>query len=186
PRDRLEAQLRLVDLLEFDDERKHEAVTLLTDAAKLSRESFEDPTRAAELLERASEMTDGNPAILHELLELHSGEKRWREATKVLARLAAQQADPLAQAKYLYAAGALMRDEQKDIGQAMGWMQRVLELDPTHEKAFRFVVDRLEAEQDPKALSRVLRARLKATPEDDKVARLALFDQLGALYEVDL
>src|SRR5690606_36881399 len=122
-----------------------------------------------------------DPSLLHRALDLYSNAKQWAEAVAILDRLAQLQDPGPIQAKYRYAAASLMRANQLD---ATGVIVRarllgVLEADPLHAKAFSAVCEQLEVAKDWRELSKVLRGRLKAMPEDSEVDdRIALLDRI--------
>ncbi len=189
PSARYEALLRLDALLarkpeasEFVDER----VSLLREAAELAGGALERVDDGLRQLDRALALTPADLSLLHAQLDLMTSHERWYDATEVLERIAELQDEGPAAAKYLYAGAVLIRDNVQAPDEALARMRKVLEADPLHEKAFRYTLEALENEGDAKEISRVLRTRLKALPDSEVEARVALFDMLGALYEVDL
>lgn len=190
PGAKVDAILRLEALLArapmASDEIREERVELLREAGELCAGALDRVDDGVRHFQRALKLAPEDLGLLHGLLDLHTSHERWYEATEILEQLAELQDEGPAAAKYLYAAAVLIRDNVQKPDEALARMHKVLEVDPVHEKAFRYTVEALEASGDAKALSRVVRTRLKALPDDAVDSRVALFDMLGALYEVDL
>jgi tetratricopeptide (TPR) repeat protein len=125
--------------------------------------------------------------VLHGLMDAFTQAARWRDVTRVLELLAAQQAEPAMRAKYLYAGAALLRDQVSDLEGYGQWVLRVLEADPGHAKANKGYADFLEKKGAWKDLAKHLRNRLKALPKDATAdERIGLFVSLGEVYETRL
>jgi Tfp pilus assembly protein PilF len=186
-RDRVLAQQKLLELFARvespSEEQSAEELALLRDTAGFVAREMKRPAQATAMLERALELQPGDPAILHQMLELHTGSKDWRAATGVLEQLADMQEDGVARAKYLYAGAVFVRDNLEARDEALEWMGRVLEADPLHEKAYRSKLDILKAKEEWKEVSRAIRARMTNLPETEADGRIALLDELAGVYE---
>ncbi len=190
------ARIRLAELLgrradrqaePEDGPEREEEVELLRRAAELLADELGKPEEAIRRLERVLDRRPGDPAVLHQLLDLHSSSEHWDEAVDVLESLAELQEDGRARGKYLYAAAVLVRDHLGDELRTHRMMGRVLDADPRHEKAFRVFGDGLRSSGAHRELSRVIRERLKALPEDASgEERRELLEQLADLYEQHL
>ncbi len=183
----LEAELAALD--EADDRRlarEQELLDLRLDLATTLADELNRPAEAVTQMRAVIERRPTDISLLHRALDLYSNAEQWAEAVAVLDRLATLQDHGPIQAKYRYAAASLMRAHNLD---ATGMIVRarllgVLEADPLHDKAFTAVTEQLEAAKDWRELSKVLRGRLKALPEDGEVeARISLLDSIAALYE---
>lgn len=196
PADQVRAKVRLADLLERKVEQlegeeaestRSEQMNLLREAADVLADELNRPDEALAHLERLLELHPGEPAVLHQMLDLYTAAERWHDATDVLSRLAGLQPMDSARAKYLYAGAVLYRDHVGDPAETQQWMRRVLAADPLHDKAFRAAVEMHHEAKEWKPLSKILRERLKALPDDaDPEERVLLLDQIGALYEEKL
>jgi tetratricopeptide (TPR) repeat protein len=183
----LEAELNGLD--EADERRPVREQELLEMRLALVTTLADELNRPAEAVAQMRAVIERRPndiSLLHRALDLYSNANEWAEAVSILDRLATLQEQGPIQAKYRYAAASLMRAHNLDMSGMIvrARMLGVLEADPLHEKAFTAVREQLEASKDWRELSKVLRARLKALPDDSEVApRVALLDQLAGLYE---
>jgi tetratricopeptide (TPR) repeat protein len=195
----VEARQRLIAVLEAefagldeqDDRREARAQELLDLRLELANTLAEELNRPDEAVVQMRAVIDRRPediSLLHRALDLFSNAEQWAEAVGILDRLAKLQDHGPIQAKYRYAAASLMRAHDLD---PTGVVVRarllgVLEADPLHDKAFATVRENLTAASDWRELSKVLRARLKATPEDQVEQRVELLDSIAGLYETRL
>ncbi|NVB37522.1 protein kinase [Pseudenhygromyxa sp. WMMC2535] len=200
PGAKAEAQTRLVDVLAAelaalpeDDERRAakdgELLDLRLELASTLAEALNRPEEAVAQMQAVLARRGEDLALLHKALDLYSNAGQWAEAVAVLDRLAALQDHGPIQAKYRYAAASLVRAHDLDPSgeQLRARLIAVLDADPLHDKAFGLVVEQLEAAGEVRELSKVLRARLKATPEDAEPGpRIALLDRIAVLYEREL
>lgn len=194
---KVEARERLIAVLEaelrgFDpaDERRpgreQELLDLRLALVTTLADELNRPTEAVAQMRAVIDRRPNDLSLLHRALDLYSNAEQWDEAVAILDRLATLQEHGPIQAKYRYAAASLMRAHNLD---ATGMIVRarllgVLEADPLHDKAFVAVREQLELSKDWRELSKVLRGRLKALPEDGEVEpRIAILDQLAGLYE---
>jgi tetratricopeptide (TPR) repeat protein len=190
----VKAKRRMVALVARREERSDDEtakadlrakrIAMLHDIARLQVEELKLLEEGVRTLEEVLELVPDDPAVLHKILDLFTASQRWRDATRVLGRLADAQKNPGIRAKYLYAGGVLFRDHVDDRASALQWLSKAIELDPTHDKAFAAYIEMLEKGGDWKDLGRALRGRLKALPEGAPPARaLDLFTRLGEVYE---
>ncbi len=183
----LDAELRALDPAdERRAKREQELLDLRLELATTLADELNRPAEAVAQMRVVIERRPEDISLLHRALDLFSNAEQWDEAVAILDRLAELQPPGPIQAKYRYAGASLMRAHKLD---ATGMIVRarllgVLEADPLHDKAFTAVTEQLEAAQDWRELSKVLRTRLKALPEDGEVeTRVALLDSIAALYE---
>ena len=203
PGRRADAQRRLIEVMaselagrpEDDPGREARTQELLDRRLELAATLADALNRPQEAVEQMREVLAQRPedlALLHRALDLYSSAEQWPEAVAVLDRLAELQADGPIQAKYRYAATSLVRahltapeDAHGEV--VVGRLLAVLAADPLHEKALAAATEALEANEDWSRLSKVLRARFKALPEDSEIApRIELLDRLAELYEQKL
>ncbi len=166
---------------------RDQRVETLQAIAKLQVEELKAPVEAVGTLEALLEMQPGDPAVLHQMLDVLTAAERWRDATNVLERLANAQDNDLIKSKYLYAGGAILREQVGDNEAALQWMKRVLEADPKNDKAYQASAEILEASKNYKELARLYRGRLKGMGTDaSPQVRMELFNKLGDIYEKHL
>lgn len=192
----VEARQRLISVLEAElagldaqddrrDAREQELLDLRLELATTLADALNRPTEAAVQMKAVLDRRPSDISLLHRGLELYSNAEQWSEAVGVLDQLANLQDHGPIQAKYRYAAASLMRAHDLD---ATGMVVRarmlgVLEADPLHDKAFAAMRESLAAVGEWRELNKILRARLKATPEDQVEARVELLDEIAQIYE---
>lgn len=197
PQREVEARERLLGVLgaelqsfdEHDDRRPAREQELLDMRLELATTLATELGRPADAVAHMRVVIERRPddlSLLHRALDLYSNAEQWADAVAILDQLATLQEQGPIQAKYRYAAASLMRAHDLD---TTGMIVRarllgVLEADPLHDKAFAAVREQLEASKDWRELSKILRARLKALPEDGELdQRVGLLDQIAELYE---
>ncbi len=194
PSSAAKAKLRMADLLlrqidQCEDEADTAALiakrtALLVEVADLQTSDLNVPDEAIKTLEKVMATSPEDPAILHRILEILTTEQRWRDATNVLSRLADAQESNVVKAKYLYAAALIFRDSLGKPDDASNWMQKVMEADPNHPKAFEAYLDRLVEKRSWQDVSKAVRGHLKTLPKETPPGRLApLFQKLGQAHE---
>ncbi len=194
PSSAVKAKLRMADLVlrQIDrSEDEPETTTLiakrtglLCEAADLQTGELKLPGEAVRTLEKVMETSPEDPAILHKILEILTAQQRWADATAVLARLAEAQENKVVKAKYLYAGALIFRDNLGEPDSASDWMQKVMDADPSHPKAFEAYLDRLVEKRSWEDVSKAVRGHLKTLPKETPPGRLApLFEKLGQAHE---
>ena len=193
----VEARNRLIAVLDAErtkldeiDERRaslgEELIDLRLALATTLADELQRPAEAVALIRAVVDQRPSDMSLLHKALELFSAAEQWAEAVAILDRLAELQGQGPIQAKYRYAAASLMRAHGLDVTGVIvrARLLGVLEADPLHDKAFAAITEQLEAAKDWRELSKALRGRLKALPDDAPAPeRVALLDSLAALYE---
>ena len=199
PARKVEARVRLLGVLEAelqnfdarDDRREAREKELLDqrlDIVNTLADELNRPVEAVVQMQAVLERRPDDIPLLHRALDLYSNADQWAEAVGVLDRLAKLQDEGPIQAKYRYAAASLMRAHNLDVTGVVvrARLLGVLEADPLHEKAFAAVRESLAQAGEWKELSKVLRGRLKATPEDRVEARVELLDSIANIYDAYL
>jgi len=157
-------------------------VEVLTDLARLQRDDGQIDA-CIQSLEQLVSLVPDDQAVLHQLLDVCTDHKRWNEAVSVLDRLAGQQTSDSVRGKYLYAAAVIVRDNLRDTTAAAEWLRRVLEVDPSHARAFETRIDLLTKQAAWTELARAIRAYLKVSSKQlEPKKMIALFDQLAQTY----
>lgn len=179
--------LRQIDRCEDEAETKEliaKRTTLLGEVATLQLDELKLTDEAVRTLEKILETSPDDPAVLHKILDILTSEQRWRDATNVLSRLADAQASNVVKAKYLYAGALIFRDNLDEPDQSADWMQKVIDADPNHPKAFEAYLERLVEKRSWEEVSKAVRKHLKTLPKETPPKRLApLFARLGEAHE---
>ncbi|KIG13697.1 Serine/threonine protein kinase [Enhygromyxa salina] len=196
PAREVEAKQRLLTVLEAelasydeDDDRREakdqEILDLRLELATTLADQLNRPDEAVVLLRAVLARRPNDISLLHRSLDLFSNAEQWAEAVGVLDRLATLQDQGPIRAKYRYAAASLMRAHNLDTTGVVvrARLLGVLEADPLHDKAFKAVRDNLESSGEWRELSKVLRSRLKITPEDQPEVRIDLLDSIASIYD---
>lgn len=120
--------------------------------------------------------------LLHKLLDVATEAKDWRRAIEVLGQLADIERESAVRAKYAYAAAVIARDELEDAELSLAQLDRCLEADHTHPKAFAAIDAILSERGDFRGLARHLRHMLKRLGEGAPAATLLpLWSRLGEI-----
>ena len=179
--------LRQIDRCEVESEANAliaKRTALLGEVADLQLKELKLPDEAVRTLEKVLETSPEDPAVLHKILDILTSEHRWRDATNVLARLADAQDSNVVKAKYLYAGALIFRDNLDEPDQSSDWMQKVIDADPNHPKAFEAYLERLVDKRSWEEVSKAVRKHMKTLPKDTPPQRLApLFQRLGEAHE---
>lgn len=196
PAEKVKAKQRLLEMLarreaklSGDDQAAAQAerIALLQEIAQIQGKELGAPADAARTLEAILELRPADSAVLHGLMDAFTQAGRWRDVTRVLELLAAQQPQAAMRAKYLYAGAAILRDHLADTDGYGQWIGRVLEADPGHAKANKGYVEHLRKKGAFKDLAKHLRNQLKALPKDaTNDDRVGLFVALAEVYEQNL
>jgi len=200
PAEKVKAKQRLLELLarreakltgpEHEEERNKveaERIALMQEIAQIQGKELNAHADAARTLEAILELRPTDSAVLHGLMDAFTQAGRWRDVTRVLELLAAQQAQGPMRAKYFYAGAAILREHLADADGYGQWILRVLEADPAHAKANKGYVEHLKKKGAFKDLAKHLRNQLKALPKEaTNDDRVGLFVALAEVYEQNL
>jgi tetratricopeptide (TPR) repeat protein len=173
-----EIRSRLLDILEGDAR-----VDALVAMGELASDKLDDKHRALRSFVAALDERPGDRKLLARLMQLYSEEKDWTHVVEVVVQLAEFQDDPAQKAKYLMTAGMLNARELGEFDAALVCFDQVLELDPTHEKAFGESIEIHQNRGDYAQLEKLLKTKMKAaSAAKDRDTLLDMFDALGELY----
>src|SRR5262249_44467623 len=118
--------------------------------------------------------------VMHKTLEIYTEQKQWRRAIETLDRLAEYEKNAALRAKYSYAAAVILRDEIKDIDDAVEHFTRALDDAPTMPKAFEAIERILGDRSDWKGLVRAYRKMIKRLGDNATAEQLlTLWTRLG-------
>jgi tetratricopeptide (TPR) repeat protein len=177
----------------FKTGSESERIAIARAIAAACRDHLNSSAEAAEALEIALRELPRSHELLHDLLDLLTQDKRWRDALKVLERLASREHGPL-RAKYLDAAGKILHYELGRTEEAMGLFEAALDVDPTSAKTAERIEKILYEKQDARGLERSLRRALQRlerfggeeVQDQVRARQVDLWSKLGELYRAYL
>ncbi|MBX3181017.1 MAG: tetratricopeptide repeat protein [Polyangiaceae bacterium] len=164
-----------------------ERVRLLMEMGDIASEKLNDRTQAAKSYVAALEDRPDDRRLLTKLMQLYSEEKDWGKLVEVVLRLAEFVDDSRQKAKYLHSAAIVSGRQLGEVEQAIGYYERVLELDPEMTKALAELIELQRQRGDHEAVERLLERRLRrASEKKDTATLLETFTELAQLYETEL
>lgn len=160
-----------------------ERVELLVEVGEIAAGKLNDQARAAKSLTAALEERPNDRRLLTRLMQLYSESKDWSKLIDVVLKLADFVDDPKQKAKYVFTAAGIASSQLQDVEKALECLERVIELDPDHDKALQQALQLRTDRGDLEGVERLLKLRLdRATQKDDREVVLKTFDELGELY----
>jgi tetratricopeptide (TPR) repeat protein len=157
--------------------------------AEIHRDKRADPQRAIAAYLAALEVRPDARKILHELLELYSATKQWKQAVGVLGRMADLDEGSV-RARVLVAAGNILHQELGAPAEAVDAFDRALDADPDDLATFERIDEITTGMRDWKTQERCYRRQLKRmgsdVPLEKRPALLALWQGLGEIYRTRL
>lgn len=173
------AKKRRLDLATADEDR----IKLMVECGDILAQKLKDRTGAARQYVAALDERPDDRGILLKLMQLYSEGENWAKLIDVLLRLAEFNPDPKAKGKYLMTAAVVQERHIKDLNEAAALYEKVVETDPTNDKALDEAVRIRKDQGDHTSSERLLKLRLESAKKaNDKPAQLAAFDALGDLY----
>jgi len=153
--------------------------------AEIHRDKRSDPQRAIAAYLAALEVKPDARKIHHELLELYSATKQWKQAVGVLMKLADLDEGPV-RARTLVAAGNILHYEMGAEAEAVEIYDRALDADPDDLKTFERIDKLTTGAHDWKTQERCYRRQIKRMGSDvspeKRPALLALWLGLGEIH----
>lgn len=178
----VDAKTRHLDLAEGETR-----VRLLVEIGELAASKLSDRALATKSLVAAVDERPDDRKLLTRLMQLYSEEKDWQKLVDVVMKLADFVEDPKQKAKYLQTAAMVTGHEMRDYDQALSLYAKVLELDPTSEKAVDDTIDLLEERGDyAGAVERLKEKATTASDAKNNARMLDAFNKLGVLYRQKL
>ena len=180
-------------LLKVADEP--EQFKLLDEIGDLCHEKLKDPHKAIEAFLEATKLRPDAHSVLHKVLELYYETAQWAKVVTVLQQFADFDKNPMIRGKYFEAAAKVMRDEMKQLDEAIEYFNKALDCYferpdgvtattlPNFLKAFEAVDKICTGRKDWKNQERNYRRMLKRMPENgfDQI-KVALWHALGEIY----
>jgi tetratricopeptide (TPR) repeat protein len=156
---------------------------LLVDIGEIVAAKLGDRTRAAKSYVAALEDRPDDRKLLTKLMQLYSEDKDWAKLVEIVVRLADFVDDKKQKAKYLHTAAGIAHKQMQDLDAAIGFYDRVLDLDPSFEKALADAIELRREKTDWEGVEKLLQKQLEhAQDADDRDKLLKTFDALGELY----
>ncbi len=162
----------------------HVEMDLAERAATLYDENLGDIDRATPYLERILARDPSNDRAFLRLKQILTTRERWTDLEALYERVIAASQDPARRVDLLAEVAIVAEEITADAARAIGYYERILELEPGHEQAI-FALDKLYAQQErwpalADLLARKLRLGAAADPSATKL-RLGtlLFNQLS-------
>lgn len=125
--------------------------------------------------------------VLTRLMQIYSEDREWHKLLDVVLRLANFVDDPEQRVKYLNTAAMVTARQIGDTERALEFYDKVLEIDPTFEKAIIGSIDLLKSREKHGAVAELLKRRFElASAANNQATMVASCDELGQLYETVL
>ncbi len=164
-----------------------ERVRLLMEMGDIASDHLNDRTQAAKSYVAALEEKPDDRKLLTKLMQLYSEEKDWGKLVEVVLRLAEFVDDSRQKAKYMHTAAIVSGRQLGDVERALGYYDRVLELDPEMTKALSEAIELQRQRGDFEAVEKLMKRRLKrASEKKDTATLLQTFTELGEVYDKHL
>jgi len=180
--DAVRTKTRLLDLA-LGEER----FNLLVEIGDIFGTKLKDRTQAAKSYVTALEEHPDDRRILSKLMQLYSEDKDWNKLVEVVVKLAEFVDEPAQKVKYLLTAALVCGRQTGDVARATGFLEDVLELDPSNKKALSELMDLQKQAGNFNAVEDALKRGLKsAERSNDKAAKLAALDEMATLYQKHL
>jgi golgin subfamily B member 1 len=153
-------------------------------AANLFDEKLGDVDRATPYLERMLARQPGNERAFQRLKQILTTREQWGELGALYERVVEATADVTRRAELLTEVALVAEEITGDRPKAIGYYERILEIDPLHEQAIRSLDTLYVAEQRWGRLAQLLERRRQGAVGDEKLdldqrLGMLLFTQMG-------
>ena len=178
----VKAMTEQLDVVEED-----ERAELLIEIGDLCASELGDRTQAAKNYVAALEERPDDRRLLTKLMQLHSEDKDWNKLIEVVVKLAEFVQEPAQRVKYLQTAALVSVRQLGDGAKAAHFFEQVLEIEPSHEKALRELINiRLSAGNYQAVEELLQRALARAEEAEDVEAKIGTYEKLAYLYDQHL
>ncbi|MCL2447860.1 MAG: hypothetical protein FWD17_02810, partial [Polyangiaceae bacterium] len=157
---------------------EHVELDLAERAATLFDEKLGEVERARPYLERMLACQPANERAFQRLKQILTTQEAWGDLGTLYERVVAATTDPLRRSELLAEVALVAEEITGDRPRAIGYYERILELEPAHEQAIRSLDLLYAAEHRWEKLAQLLERRLQAASGVD---RLELQQRLGTL-----
>lgn len=179
----IQAKRALVDITHEGDAK----FALYKDIGELYADKLGSRDKAAEAYQQALDIRPDDYPLLHTLLDLYTGSKRWEDAVHTIDRIVEVESDGKRRSRYHYTAAVLLRDELTAHDEAIDRFNMVLDDDPSMLKAFQAIDTMVTKSKDWKTLERSYRKMLKRLPpEGNDALKITLWNNLAEIYRTRL
>ncbi|MFO0659626.1 MAG: tetratricopeptide repeat protein [Polyangiaceae bacterium] len=173
---------RRLDVLSGDERSE-----MLVDIGDIIANKIGDRTRAAKSFVAALEDRPDDRKLLTKLMQLYSEEKDWAKLVEIVLRLADFVDDKKQKAKYIHTAASISHKQLSDLEAAIGYYDRVLELDASNNKALTEATELRRERGDWTGVEKLVKIQLRRAQESGAVdGMIAGYDALGNLYHRQL
>jgi len=180
-RDAIEYKRRILESTDEESER----CALLCEIADTWAEREHDPRKAAEAIEEALTIVPDDRRLLLRLLRHREAASLWPQVCETIEHIVSIEDDKAIAAKYLYTEALLHLERMNDVATASDCLERALDFDPQHPKAFVRLQEIARAARDWPRLARSLRRmidRISSGAARDPDLEFALWHALGELH----
>ncbi len=157
---------------------EHVELDLAERAATLFDEKLGEVDRARPYLERMLARQPANERAFQRLKQILTTREQWDELSALYERVQAATSEPARRAELLAEVALVAEEIIGDRAKAIGYYERILELDPLHEQAIRSLDALYASVQQWDKLAQLLERRLQGAVGDE---RLDLQQRLGTL-----
>ncbi len=147
-------------------------------AAAVYEEKLGDVDRARPYLERVLDRRPGHEAAFERLKQILTTREQWSQLASLYERIIAATSEPLRRTELLAEVALLAEDVMGERPRAIAYYERILELDPAHDRATRALDGLYASEQRWDRLVQLLERRLSGAVGDE---RIGLEQRLGTL-----
>ncbi|MBS2013382.1 MAG: protein kinase [Deltaproteobacteria bacterium] len=143
-----------------------------------------DKAGASKAYTQALEERPDDRKLLTKLMQLYSEEKDWAKLVDVVLRLADFVEEPKQRAKYMHTAATIASKHLDKVEQALEFYGKVLDLDPSNEKAMGEALELYRQKGKHDEVERLLKRQIDAAKDAaDRDKLVKVLDQLGELYQ---
>ncbi|MGO9837833.1 MAG: tetratricopeptide repeat protein [Polyangiaceae bacterium] len=162
---------------------EHVELDLAERAATLFDEKLGDTDRARPYLERMLARQPGNERAFQRLKQILTTREQWSELGALYEQVLSATADASRRAELLAEVALVAEEITGDRPRAIGYYERILEVEPGHEQAIRSLDSLYASEKRWDRLAQLLERRLQGAVGDD---RTELEQRLGTLLFIRL
>jgi len=169
---------RRLDVADGDERFK-----LMIELGDILATKVKDRAEASKQYVAAQDERPDDRTVMLKLMQLYSESEDWSKLIEVVLRLGDLVDDPKAKGKYLMTAAIVTERQLKDPSEAADLYERVVQADPSNEKALNEAIKLRTAQGDDVAVEHLFKLKLeRAKTASDKTGQIAALDSLGELY----
>ena len=183
----LEAVLRckkkMLDKAEDDETR----LMIAEEIGDLLHDQLKRPNDALKHYELAKEIKPDYRRVLHKIMEVYIGQRRWQDAVEAMGKIEDFETDQTHRSRLHYTAAVIYRDELKQIDEAADHFDQALVKDPSFRKAFDALKKLYTQQENWKKLAKAYHLMLQRLPEDTPATeQVGLWQELGEICQYKL